>query len=240
MCVREWDWSETSQTVALFTREHGLIRGLAKGARRPKAPYSGGITVMTLGEVVYYPARSGLATIAEWHLTDPVTPARRALDAFHAGMLMIEAVQLAVTDQDPHPRLFEALVIGLGALGETARVAALRVLWSVLVETGHEPTLETGVPEPPPGARLVGFDPRSGAITRDPGRGGAAWRVRRETLDVLRRLQAGEVIEAGDPGVERAGRLLSACLSRLVDRPVRTSDRVFGPTDVPHLPHARD
>jgi recombinational DNA repair protein (RecF pathway) len=32
--VRLWDFSETSQTVSLFLREHGMLRGLAKGSRR--------------------------------------------------------------------------------------------------------------------------------------------------------------------------------------------------------------
>lgn len=41
VCIRHWDWSETSQTVSLFTRGHGLVRALAKGSKRPKSPYSG-------------------------------------------------------------------------------------------------------------------------------------------------------------------------------------------------------
>ncbi|MCH7601829.1 MAG: recombination protein O N-terminal domain-containing protein, partial [Planctomycetes bacterium] len=34
ICIRRWDFSETSQTVSLFTSEAGIIRGLAKGAKR--------------------------------------------------------------------------------------------------------------------------------------------------------------------------------------------------------------
>ena len=36
ICIRCWDFSETSQTVSLVTREHGVVRGLAKGAKREK------------------------------------------------------------------------------------------------------------------------------------------------------------------------------------------------------------
>ena len=35
-CLRRWDFSETSQTASLLTRDHGVLRGLAKGAKRPK------------------------------------------------------------------------------------------------------------------------------------------------------------------------------------------------------------
>ena len=34
ICVRHWDWSETSQTVSILCREHGLVRAVVKGARR--------------------------------------------------------------------------------------------------------------------------------------------------------------------------------------------------------------
>ena len=47
VCIRMIDWSETSQIVALLTREHGVLRGLAKGSKRmsPSAisRFSGGI-----------------------------------------------------------------------------------------------------------------------------------------------------------------------------------------------------
>ena len=41
ICIRRWDFSETSQTVSLLTREHGILRGLAKGAKREKGTFSG-------------------------------------------------------------------------------------------------------------------------------------------------------------------------------------------------------
>ena len=31
VCIRHWDFSETSQTVSLFGRSLGVVRGLAKG-----------------------------------------------------------------------------------------------------------------------------------------------------------------------------------------------------------------
>ena len=52
ICIRCWDFSETSQTVSLFTREHGVVRGLAKGAKREKGGFSGGLDVLTRGEMI--------------------------------------------------------------------------------------------------------------------------------------------------------------------------------------------
>ena len=52
VCIRQWDWSETSQTVSVFAREHGLLRGVAKGSKRENSRFSGGLEVLTRGEVM--------------------------------------------------------------------------------------------------------------------------------------------------------------------------------------------
>ena len=37
VCLRKADYSETSQVVTLFTRSHGKIPAMAKGAKRAKS-----------------------------------------------------------------------------------------------------------------------------------------------------------------------------------------------------------
>ena len=46
ICIRHWDFSETSQTVGLFSRTHGLIRAIAKGSRRERGGFSGGVDLI--------------------------------------------------------------------------------------------------------------------------------------------------------------------------------------------------
>ena len=71
ICIRHWDWSETSQTVSLFARDTGIVRGMAKGARREKAPFSGGLEVLTRGEMVaIIKPSSDLANITAWDLQE--------------------------------------------------------------------------------------------------------------------------------------------------------------------------
>ena len=97
ICIRYLDWSETSQIVVLLTREHGKLRGLAKGSKRTSpgalARYSGGIELLTLGQVVgLTKPTSELATITEWDLQDPYPHLRRDLSAQHLGLYA--AIQL--------------------------------------------------------------------------------------------------------------------------------------------------
>ena len=53
ICLRKIEYSETSQILALFSRGHGLVRVIAKGAhRRTKAgasKFDGGVDLLDVG-----------------------------------------------------------------------------------------------------------------------------------------------------------------------------------------------
>lgn len=244
VCIRQWDWSETSQTVSLFSRAAGVIRAVAKGARREKGSFSGGLEVMTRGEMVAIirnPENSGdaMATLTSWDLQEIFPRARRALAAFHAGMYMLDLVHHTVRAADPHPGLFDDLLTGLRALEipDAEDRAVLTFQWAVLVHTGFAPQLFRDVRT---GLHLgsqpaYGFVPEQGGLIADvsgsqssPGApaGAAVWGVRAETVDLLRRLLVGQ--QSTDPGgtladtasgpgvVARANRLLAWYLRSIV------------------------
>ncbi|HLO40968.1 MAG TPA: DNA repair protein RecO [Phycisphaerales bacterium] len=173
ICIRHWDWSETSQTVSLFTAEHGLIRGLAKGSKRENAPFSGGIELLTRGEVVLI-LKAGareqgtLSTLTAWDLQEPFTPLRRSLPHLHAAMFVVDLVHHALHDLDPHTRLFVALNRSLEhlAAGAPPMRMILAFLWALLEETGYRPELfrdpRSGVPIP--AGHVHVFSPRLGGL----------------------------------------------------------------------------
>ena len=222
VCIRRWDFSETSQTVSLFTREHGIIRGLAKGAKREKGPFSGGLDVLTRGYVVAIvkPGRE-LATLTEWHLQETYRVLRRRLDANRAGLYMADLVHHMLTDQDPHPPLFDALVGALGEMTDSSKIetALLMLQWRVLEESGYRPELErdaeTGRPLPEEGEALA-FSARAGGVVVSP-TGSDHWRVRRTTINLLRALSEGRPLEGSDAEVvRRANRLLAVYCRELI------------------------
>ena len=214
ICIRQWDWSETSQTVSLFCRQTGVIRGIAKGAKRENARFSGGIEVLSRGEVIASVKTQGqLSLLIAWDLLESFPAARASLSAFYAGMTMLDLVHHAVHEHDPHPGLYDALLAALRGLGsaESDRRALLGVLWAVLVETGHQPELrrDVGGSEPLARARSYAFSPRLGGLTPDAGARADVWRVRSETVELLRRLEQGAADgQADGASVDRATRLL--------------------------------
>ena len=222
VCIRHWDWSETSQTVSVFTREHGVLRGLAKGSKREKTDFSGGLEILTRGEVMALtkPTRA-LATLTSWNLRETFPRCRSDLIRHHAGVYAIDLVHHAILEDDPHPNLYDELVVclrGLGGPDSTADPAALVLSfqWSVLTEIGQAPELAEDSRTGKPLARVevFGFDPQTGGVTADPGPGLASvWRVRAETIELLGSLAKGENIAVSQsPALRRANSLLAAYL----------------------------
>lgn len=220
ICVRVWDWSETSQTVSLFSREHGAVRAIAKGAKRENSRFSGGLELMTRGEMIaIIKTGEALAVLTAWDLQEAFPVARRSLSAFHAAMTMLDLLNHAVTDHDPHPELFDALLAGLRRLRtpEDDRLVLLAFLWRVLSETGHRPELANDVRAGTTlgSAKSYAFSPRLGGLTRDDGaaadgESGPLWRVRAETVELLRRLSTGTHESPAPATVDRATRLLAS------------------------------
>lgn len=217
VCLRVWDWSETSQTLAVLTRGHGLLRCVAKGSKRGDARFSGGIEPLTRAEMqVSLPKSDAMSVLASWDLCEIFPGARRTLEGYYAGTTMLDAVYHCVQEHDPHADLYDVLVGGLRALAEVEGPSRglLAVLWGTLACTGHAPDLthdtRTG--------GVLGvhasyvYDARRGGLTTDtpshahePG----ALRVRGESVGVLRDLEAGRVVTASRVVVERVTRLLA-------------------------------
>ncbi|QOJ00723.1 MAG: DNA repair protein RecO [Phycisphaeraceae bacterium] len=233
LCIRVWDWSETSQTVSLFTRTHGVLRGLAKGSKRPTSKFSGGIELLTLGEVVaIVKPSSELATLTDWNLTALYPGLRNNLQAFHAAMYAADLVGHALRDADPHPAWFDAARDTLAALRPGAVLAPLAAFqWTSLVEAGYKPELNTDIVtgEPLAKAGSYYFLPRSGGLCVAPTDPAApAWRIRAETLDSLREYERTKSFQETNNNLSRVNRFLASYWREILGLEIPTFRVMFG------------
>jgi DNA repair protein RecO len=191
------------------------------------------LDVLTRGHVVAIvkPGRE-LATLTEWHLQETYRVLRQRLDANRAGLYMVDLVHHMLTDQDPHPALFDALTKALGELADASRIATtlLAFQWRVLEESGYRPELErdaeTGHPLPEEG-EVLAFSPRAGGVVASPV-GSDYWRVRRATVELLRAWAEGGPVEPADSRVvDRANRLLAVYCRELVGSELPTMRWAF-------------
>lgn len=233
ICIRHWDFSETSQTVTLFGRSLGLVRGLAKGARRERGAFDGGIDLLARGRfgAILKTGRE-LATLTEWDLLELYPRLRVDLAANQAAFYMADLVGRMLQTEDPHPRLYDALVRALQVLGSarddgepdtSGGVALLLFQWSLLLETGFQPRLEL-----PPDAPVVEFCAEAGGFVVDASEHGTRWKVRRTTAECVVSMARGESVTAAPEVVDRANRLLAAHLRHTLGAEPPTMHLVFG------------
>jgi DNA repair protein RecO (recombination protein O) len=144
-------WRETSLIVQAFSRDHGWVSMVAKGAKRPHSVLrpalsvfqplllswtgSGEVKTLTRAECAGVHALPGAAMMSCWYMN--------------------ELLFRLLPREDPHPGLFDAYVIALQRLaaGQAAAGALRRFEWILLKETGYgldveEPDFEDLQAEP--------------------------------------------------------------------------------------------
>jgi DNA repair protein RecO (recombination protein O) len=238
ICIRDIDWSETSQVVVLLTAEHGKVRGLAKGAKRTSPShmqrFSGGIELLNFGQVVATTKRTAqLATITEWDLQQDFFHLRRDLTAQHLAMYAADLAGAFTPELDSRPATFAALTELLPRLKEpeAQQSALVNFQWTLLDEGGFKPELERDVHhgETLPSRNDYGFDPVAGGFTGNSP--GADWRVRRRTLALLRAIEQHEPLAAYHADdLNRANRLLCVYSRAILERELPTMQLVLGHT----------
>lgn len=141
--LHRYDWSESSLILEVFTRQHGRIALVAKGAKRPSSSFRP--ILMPLQPLqLSYGGDAEIKTLksAEW-MGGHVMPTG---DALLSGYYLNELVLALLAREDPHPSLFDAYAMVVGILasehGEVLQ-AALRT-WEIILlrEIGVLPQLD--------------------------------------------------------------------------------------------------
>lgn len=143
--IRQVDFSESSRIVTFFTREHGKLTALAKGAKRLKSAFQVALDLLATCDVVFLRKSSGSLNI----LTDARLIARfqvpgRQLVPLYGGYYVAELLAGLTEDFDPHPDLYDHTQRTLARLQEDddPYPALLRFQLLLLREIGLLPNFE--------------------------------------------------------------------------------------------------
>lgn len=176
ICLRKVEYSETSQILTLISREHGIVKAIAKGAhRRTKAGasrFDGGVDLLDIGQAVFTsdPARE-MSTLTEWKLQDGHPALRRSLRGLYLGLYGAELVGLLFEEHDSHPQVFDQLQQALTEMGgKRMEESFLAVELDLLREAGLLPELGVCVScgQSPQEKEPIYFSPaRGGLICRN-------------------------------------------------------------------------
>jgi DNA repair protein RecO (recombination protein O) len=135
---------ESDLLTVLFTAAHGKIRAVARGARKSKRRFAGGVPGGAVGEAELVPGRGGLWTLAGFVPRLDHGALGRDLRKLASVAYLCELVDVLVDEPETDTDLFAALVESIGALLDgPASPSILR--WfelRLLAVLGHLPTLE--------------------------------------------------------------------------------------------------
>jgi DNA repair protein RecO (recombination protein O) len=141
--LHRYDWSESSLILELFTRHHGRIAVVAKGAKKPSSNFRPVLLPLQPLHVAFG-GEGEIRTLksAEWQGGQVMPTGEALLSGYYLNELLL---RLLARD-DPHPALFDvyAAAVRVLASGETpALQPALRAFELLLLrEIGLLPTLD--------------------------------------------------------------------------------------------------
>ena len=201
LVLRTIEVFETSLVATLFTRNLGKVAGLAKGGRRLKGPFQGGLDLLGVSDIVIlHKASESLDLLTDAAPTERFLSLRRDLAALYAGYYVAELLTDLTDFHDPHPKLFDAAVVTLRHLGqpELRDRRLLRFELACLRELGHMPALDSCahcglvIERGPGGSGEMAFGAATGGLLCPVCRPGVphVLTVSAATLDALRILAA--------------------------------------------------
>ena len=184
--LHTYPYKETSLIVEAFTRHHGRVALLARGARRPRSAMRGMLLSFQALDLAWSGAGE-LATLirADWGGALRPPSGRLGGRGLMCAFYVNELVLRLLPREDPHEALFDRYAATIGALsGGESLAAVLRAFEKrLLAELGYAPLLDreatSGAPIDP-GVRYR-YEPDRGPV---PGSGGDLTVSGRTLLDL--------------------------------------------------------
>lgn len=97
LVIRSMNYGENDKIITIFTKEHGKITAMAKGARNTKSAYLGATQLFSYCDFVYYSGRS-FAYLNQVALKESFHKLRNDLDKLAKAAYMTEAVYQSFED----------------------------------------------------------------------------------------------------------------------------------------------
>ncbi len=141
--LHAYPYSETSLIVDVFSRDHGRIALLARGARRPRSVLRGVLLAFQPLELAWA-GRGEVYTLmrAEWQGGQPLLAGKALFCGYYLNELLLHLLPRA----DAHAQLFAVYAATLRRLADGEHESDLRRFERALLrELGYGPTLDADV-----------------------------------------------------------------------------------------------
>lgn len=139
--------SDSSKLVSLITERYGLVKVMAKGARRPTSRYGAALEPVTYVDVIYYQKEHReIQTLSSADIIEAYSRIKADVRALCAASAMVEATQAVTSPEDPHSGTFPVLLEGLSGLERNPGADREKQVWRFLLRltaaAGYRPSLD--------------------------------------------------------------------------------------------------
>jgi len=207
---------DTSRIVTVYTREHGLRKLVAKGARKTPSRFGYALEPLSRSQLVFYlkPDRD-LHLLSRAEVVDALGSRIADLSRLAHAQAALELVDRLVWGEEPHERLYALLVQALDGCSRAplAALPAVTLAFQLQLasELGYRPRLDQCAVDGRPVSQRRVFSPARGGLLCDTcaAREGGVVVLSAEALGSLALLLSRPLLEAGDyVELPRAGELL--------------------------------
>lgn len=126
--IQRTDFGESDLIVTLYTSDLGMVKGIAKGAKRSKKRFVNNLQPFSYIRIVFSEGRGGLIRLDEADMIQPFFRISENISKVLYGSYFLEIIKEMTGEKESNPQLFELLVTFLSLLNNTApREEYLRV-----------------------------------------------------------------------------------------------------------------
>jgi DNA repair protein RecO (recombination protein O) len=214
--LRTYKSGEADRVLVIYTREHGKLRALAKGVRKPTTKIGGFLEPLAHVSLFLAESRTGLHIVRQAEMISRWPGLRADYERLTAGLAIVEAVDATPAEGTSDTEVYDMLVRTLQTLDDPRyhpMLVPAAFYLKLLIHDGSEPVLSECV-SCGRAAPLVAFDAAIGGTLCDTCRQGRP--LSPAALALLRRMFGGElgsVLTEGQP--EAAGEVATLAAESL-------------------------
>ena len=113
--IKEFRFKETSKILTIFTKKHGKVHAMARGAYKPKSQLIANTQPFSYNDYYFFKGRN-FYYINQADIIDSFYPIRENMNRVMYGSYLLELVDLSILEEEENQKLFLLLRKGLMVL----------------------------------------------------------------------------------------------------------------------------
>lgn len=146
--IKQVNYSESDKILTIFTKDHGKISAVAKGARKTKNRFLSCAQLFCYSDFVYYQG-SSMAYINQCELRESFYNLRMDLNKLTYSSYIIELINAALEEQEKEEKIFSLLIHTLNHLANSNKIDLDLILLAfqtkLMALTGFAPHMDNCV-----------------------------------------------------------------------------------------------